>query len=259
MNHFVDTHAHLYLLEHATADEAIARAKAQGVTTLISVSTEEGNWAKNRDYALANDNLFYSVGLHPHDATKWPEVAPKLDAWFAKGVPPKCVGVGEMGLDYYYDKAPRDAQMAALEGQFAVARRTNLPVILHCRESFDDLFGAIRRVGLAPKRPGIMHCFTGGPDEARKALDLGLWISFSGILTFKNAENIRQAAKIVPADRILLETDCPFLAPIPNRGKPNEPSYLPHTALVLAQARGETLERVAELTTANAKAVFQLP
>lgn len=256
---YVDTHSHLAMLDHAPLQEILMRASAAGVHRMISVSTDEGSWESNRNIALAHTNIYYTVGLHPHDAIRWTECAAQMDALFPAGgaIPEKCVGIGELGLDFHYNLSPPEVQLDVLESQFTIARRAGLPVIIHCRDAFDQLYDAIRRVGLSA-RTGVMHCFTGGPDEAKAALDLGLKISFSGILTFKNAGKIREAAKMIPDDCLLVETDCPFLAPIPFRGKPNEPSYLPMTAQTLAVTRGVRPEVIAELTTRNAISFFGL-
>ncbi len=254
---FVDTHAHLALLEHSPLEEILKRAEWAGITKMISVSTDEPSWESNRNLALAHPNIYYSIGLHPHDAVRWTECAANMEKLFENGVPPKCVAIGELGLDFHYNMSPPDIQVHVLESQFAMARKYELPVIIHCRDAFDELYGAIRRVGLSP-RTGVMHCFTGDTVRAKEALDLGLKISFSGIVTFKNAATLREAAKIIPADSLLVETDCPFLAPIPFRGKPNEPAFMPLTAQTLAEVRGVTPEEIAEQTTRNAIDFFRL-
>jgi TatD DNase family protein len=254
---FVDTHSHLAMLEHDTLENILERAQKNGVTQMLSVSTDEGSWESNKRIAETHPNIFYTLGLHPHDATRWPECAGELQRRLASGVPAKCVAIGEMGLDFHYEYSPRDIQIDVLDTQLTIAKTHNLPVIMHCRDSFVELYERIKTIGLSAWG-GVMHCFTGDKTQAKEALDLGLYISFSGILTFKNAEKLREAAKVVPVDRLLLETDCPFLAPIPNRGKPNEPSYLPLTAAVLASTTGKSVDEIAEITTANARTLFQL-
>ncbi len=255
---FVDTHAHLPLLEHAPIPEILERAAAAGVETLVTVATELSNWESSRKHAEENAGVFYTVGLHPHQADQWAECEKKLTRLFAGGVPKKCVGIGETGLDFHYNYAGREDQIQALEAQLLLAKQHSLPIVLHCREAFEELFTSIKKIGLSAAG-GVMHCFTGTTPDAKAAIDLGLKISFSGILTFKNADPLREAAKALPLSEIVLETDCPFLAPIPFRGKPNEPSFLPQTAVVLAGAQGKTLETIAEATTLNAKRLFQLP
>ncbi len=254
----VDTHAHLALLDHCPLEDILAHAKAQGVERMVSVSTDEGSWESNRNIAESHPHIYYTLGLHPHDALRWPECAGKLNGLFATGhAPHKCVGVGEMGLDFHYNFSPREIQLDVLEAQFAIARKVNLPVILHCRDAFKEMYQMIRDVGLSD-RGGVMHCFTGDAEQAKEAVALGLMISFSGILTFKNSSSLREAAKVVPEDHLLVETDCPFLAPIPFRGKPNEPAYLPMTVQTLAATRGVSTEFMADLTFENAVRFFQL-
>lgn len=250
-----DTHSHLAMLDHDTLENILARARTAGVRAMVSVSTDEPSWESNRNVALATPNVWYTVGLHPHDAIRWPECAGNMAAMFEDGVPEKCVAIGELGLDYHYDLSPRDVQQDVLKAQLAIARKAELPVVIHCRDAYDDLYGTIRTDGLS-FRGGIMHCFTGNKAQAKEALDLGLFISFSGIVTFKNAEELREAAAYVPLDRMLVETDCPFLAPIPFRGKPNEPSFLPFTVRRLAEVKGLAPEALAEATFANALALF---
>ncbi len=256
---FIDTHSHLALLEHTSPEEALLRARAAGVTKLLTVSTNETSWEPNRRLAESQEGVYYTLGLHPHDAHTWAECGGKMFERFSPfpQVPRKCVAIGEMGLDFHYDFCPKEIQIHAFESQLAFATRVNLPVVIHCREAFPCLFESIRKIGLGP-RSGVLHCFTGTIDEARTALDLGLKISFSGIVTFKTASALREAAKIVPLTEMFLETDCPYLAPIPHRGKPNEPSFLPLTAVSLAHTLGRSVEEIAEQTSLNAIEFFQL-
>ena len=255
---FIDTHAHLYLLEHASRDEIISRSDEAGIQKMVTVSVDEKSWGTNREDSQKHEHVFYSIGLHPHEAKDWQTLKPKMKSLFDQGVPPKCVAIGEMGMDFYYDNSPKEMQIEAFEEQLQFANQWNLPIIIHCRDAFDLVYDSIRSIGLNPKG-GVMHCFTGGPDEAKAAVDIGLKISFSGILTFKNAQKIRDAAKSLSLNDVVLETDCPFLAPVPVRGKPNEPSYLPHTAACLAQTMGYRIEVIAQHTTENAKRLFGLP
>lgn len=252
----VDSHAHLAMLKDEPMESFLARAKEAGVTRLISVSTEPGDWSANRD-AATRPGVWYTLGLHPHEAEKWKSCKPTLESFFSSGVPDRCVAIGEMGLDFYYDNAPKDAQIEALEDQLRLAKRVNLPVSIHCRDAFFALYDSIKRVGLG-SRGGVLHCFTGTEDEAKRGIDVGLKVSFSGILTFKNAAPLREAAGKLPRDSILVETDCPFLAPIPMRGKTNEPAFLPFTVQTLALTWGESIETVAERTTRNAVELFHL-
>lgn len=253
MLEWIDTHSHLAMLKHSPLEDILARAKAANLCHMVSVSTDEKSWDLNRELAEKHDHITFSIGIHPHDAKDWPGIRDKVLPYYqALKKKEKCVGIGELGLDYFYNHSDKAAQLQCLEDQFEIAKKLELPVIIHCRDAFDDLYDRIEKVGLS-KRRGVMHCFTGNTAQAKKALDLGLKISFSGILTFKNADTLREAAKQIPQSDLLLETDCPFLAPLPHRGKPNEPAFLPETGKVLAQVRGETLEAIAEATTRNAK------
>jgi TatD DNase family protein len=254
LSELIDTHSHLALLKHSPLSEILDRAKTEGVVKMISVATEENDWESNRAVALAHPNVYYSLGLHPHEASHWEKCEKNLMNYFDAT---KCVALGEMGLDFFYNHSPKEIQIVAFEAQLLLSQQMNLPVIIHCRDAFEELFASIKKVGLS-SRGGVMHCFTGNADQAKRSVELGLMISFSGILTFKNAEPIREAAKVVPRSRLLVETDCPFLAPIPNRGKPNEPSFLPYTAKALAATLGETPEEIFRTTTENAVHFFKL-
>lgn len=256
MSGLFDTHAHLPLLEHRTAPEAVARANAEGVEFMTTVSTEFENWEKNRALAHQFKNIYYTVGLHPHEAKDWPKHEKAMfDFLTEHRNDGKCVGVGETGLDFFYNHSDRDAQIESFEDQIDLSKQFELPLIIHSRDAFVETYGSLRKVGMS-KRAGIMHCFTGNTAQALEAVELGLYISFSGIVTFKNADSLREAAKNVPHERILIETDCPFLTPLPHRGVPNEPFYLPYTAKVLSGLLGLRPEKFAEITTANAKRVF---
>lgn len=255
---FIDTHAHLGMLEHAPMDEILARAQAQGITKMITVATHEESWSVNESFAAKSPNIYFTLGLHPHDAEKVPNCESKLRAFYeASKHKNKCVAIGETGLDFFYDFAAKEAQVAQFETQVKLAHEWNLPLVIHCREAFNELFKSLKKIGVPP-RAGVMHCFTGTTEEALESIGLGFSISFSGIITFKNAEALRATAKLVPEDRLLIETDCPFLAPVPHRGKKNEPSFLPHTASVIAAARGTSVDHVAKITTGNAIRVFDL-
>lgn len=255
---FIDTHAHLAMLEHSPLDLILSRAKLAGIEKMITVSTDEGSWESNENIAAAHPHIYFTLGIHPHDAIRWAECAHKLAPIYHRNAQTrKCVAIGEIGLDFHYNLSPREIQLDVLESQLQLAKDLNLPVVIHCRDAFEELYHSIRKIGLTPWG-GVMHCFTGSTQNAKDAMDLGLKISFSGILTFKNAEALRETAKTIPIENLVLETDCPFLAPVPFRGKPNEPSYLPQTAHTLAAVRGETIESIAEQTTQNALSLFQL-
>lgn len=253
----IDSHAHLYMLEHASMEEILDRAKAAGISKMVTIGTELPDWELNRTLATQFENVYYTLGTHPHSATSWNEWKPELLKFFSNGVPEKCVAIGEIGLDYFYDNSPKREQIQCLEEQLEIARKQDLPIAVHCREAFGDLFEVLSRTGL-PDRRGVMHCFTGTTEEALKSVDLGFKISFSGILTFKKADALRETARALSLSDIMIETDCPFLTPEPNRGKPNEPSYLPLTAKVLSSVLGRDLEEVLHETSENTKSVFSL-
>lgn len=255
---FIDTHAHLAMLEHAPLQEILMRAKTAQIETLVTVSVDEKSWLPNQNIAEKEAGVFYSLGMHPHDAKDWLDAKPRMLAALNSPVAGKCVAIGETGIDFHYNHSARHEQIQAFTEQLQIAKERDLPVIIHCRDAFEDTFAAVKKIGLC-SRGGVMHCFTGNKEQAFQAVDLGLKISFSGILTFKKAEPIQQAARALNQKDIVIETDCPFLAPVPFRGKPNEPSLLIETAKFLATLRGEKLEEVAAFTTANAQSLFALP
>jgi TatD DNase family protein len=254
----IDSHCHLDFADY-TDDRAtvLARAREAGVVAMVSIGS-------GRDLASARDavalagrepDIFASVGIHPHDAAGMTEETwTELDA-LARA--PRVVGIGETGLDYHYDRSPRDVQQAVFRRFVALARAARLPIICHIRDAHLDAAEILRAEGAA-EVGGVIHCFTGGVADARRYLDLGFHLSFSGILTFKNAGDIREAAVAAPADRIMVETDAPYLAPIPHRGKRNEPSYIVKTLELLATLRGVPFESAAESTADNARRVFRL-
>ena len=247
----VDTHCHLDGERFDSDREAvIARARAAGVEWMVAIGTGDGPPDLEAGIRLADAYpfIYATVGVHPHEAAKATEAT-----WvelLALTAHPKCVAVGEIGLDYHYDYSPRDTQKAAFVRQMQIARDAGQPIVIHTREAWDDTIALIGE-HWDPALGGIFHCFSGGPAEARQALDLGFHISFSGIVTFPKATDIHEAARMVPDDRLLIETDAPYLAPIPFRGKRNEPSYVQHTAARISELRGVALADIAALTTAN--------
>ena len=244
----VDTHCHL---DDAKFDEdreqTIERALAAGVTRLVAIGTGNGPPDLDAAVRLADRYLFIyaTVGVHPHDASKASEET--FDRLRDLAAHPKVLAIGEIGLDYHYDFSPRDVQRSVFERQLAIAADARKPVVIHTREAWEDT------LALVPALPhgGIMHCFTGDAAQARQALDLGFHLAFGGVLTFPKAESLREAARIAPDDRVLVETDCPYLAPIPHRGKRNEPAFVVEIARRLADIRKVSLERIAQITTQN--------
>ena len=246
----VDSHCHLDFPDFAEERSAVvARAKAAGVSHMITISTRVKRFAQVLAIAEEFENVCCSVGTHPHNAAEEPDVT--ADDLVRLSEHPKVVAVGEAGLDYHYDKSPRDAQMKGFRTHIAAARATGLPLVIHARSADDDIASTLEEeMGKGPF-PFVLHCFSSGRDLARKGIELGGYVSFSGILTFKNSEELRSIAAEVPRDRLLVETDAPYLAPVPMRGKRNEPSYVVNTANVLAETIGVTGEQISEITTAN--------
>jgi TatD DNase family protein len=252
----IDSHCHLDFEALSTDIEGVlARAGAAGIDGMVTISTRVKEFARIAAIAEAHPQVWCSVGTHPHNADQ------ELDI-FAEDLVrlsehPRCVAIGEAGLDYFYDNAPREAQAVGLRRHIAAARQTGLPLVIHSRAADDDMADILEdeTAGQGPF-PFVLHCFTAGPELARRGLALGGYVSFSGIITFRNAEEIRQVAASVPADRFLVETDAPYLAPIPHRGQSNEPSFVRHTAEKLADVRGVTLEALAEQSTANFYRLF---
>jgi TatD DNase family protein len=253
----VDSHCHLEQKDFLSADGAderpavVARAEQAGVSQLVCIGS--GASLAEVDNAIAwaerHPHIWAAIGIHPHDAARMDEATFARIAELARH--PRVVAVGETGLDYHYDHSPRPVQAAVYARFLRLAAEVRKPVTLHVRDAHEEA-RAIFADAADASLGGIVHCFTGGPADAEAWLGLGLHISFSGILTFKSATAIQEAARLVPADRILVETDCPYLAPIPHRGKRNEPAFVVHTAAKLAELRGQTLAEIATLTSANA-------
>jgi TatD DNase family protein len=246
---WTDSHCHLDYPDMVAA--SVERARAAGVTRMITVGTDVAHSAAAIEQAMALDGVWATAGVHPHDASQGVNGVEELLA------SPVVVAVGECGLDYHYDNSPRDAQRDAFARQIALAHAHDLALVVHTREAWDDTFDILRSEGV-PART-VFHCFTGGPVEARRALETGAWLSFSGILTFKNAADVRGAAALCPLDRLLVETDAPFLAPVPHRGQPNEPAHVVLVGEAVAAVKGLVADEVAEATWAGTEQVFRLP
>jgi TatD DNase family protein len=246
----VDSHCHLDFPDFADELEAVvARAEAAGVGHIVSISTRVRKHPDVLAIAERFPNVFCSVGTHPHNAHE--ELDVTADELVARARHPKVVAIGEAGLDYHYDYSPRDAQEQSFRTHIAAARMTGLPLVIHAREADADVARILTEEVGKGAFPAVLHCFTGGRDLAFTSVELGLFVSFTGILTFKNSGALREIAAALPADRILVETDAPYLAPGKFRGKRNEPSYVVETAKVLAHTRGVALEDIARQTTDN--------
>jgi TatD DNase family protein len=246
----VDSHCHLDFPDFAAEIDAIvARAEAAGLAKIVTISTRVRRHGEVLALAERFDNVFCSVGTHPHYAHEELDVTTRDLAERARH--PKVVGIGEVGLDYHYQNSPREAQERSLRTHIAAARATGLPLIIHCRDADADMARILSDEMRQGAFPAVLHCFTGGRDLARTGVALGCYVSFSGILTFKKSDALRAIAAELPADRILVETDAPYLAPQPWRGKRNEPAYVVETARVLAQCRGVDADAIARQTTDN--------
>ena len=251
----IDSHCHLdFEALSADLDGVLARAAAAGVTGMVTISTRVENFSTYAALAERHENVWCSVGTHPHNAHE--ELHVTTDDLVRLSAHPRCVAIGEAGLDYFYDNAPREAQATGLRRHIAAARSTGLPLVIHSRKADEDMAAILEEEAGQGAFPFVLHCFTAGPELARRALALGGYISFSGIITFKNAEEIREVARFVPANRYLVETDAPYLAPIPHRGQSNEPAFVRHTAEKLAEVRGISLEALGAETTANFARLF---
>ena len=246
----VDSHCHLDFPDFANdLDGIVERARAQGVGRMVTISTRFRELPKLLAIAERFDDVFCSVGTHPHNAHE--ELGIGTADLVAKTAHPKIVAIGEAGLDYFYDTSPRDAQEQSFRAHIAAARETGLPLVIHSRNADDDMARILEEETGKGAFPAVLHCFTGGRDLAMRAIELGLFISFTGILTFKTSNALREIAAQLPADRILVETDAPYLAPGKFRGKRNEPAYVVETAKVLAETRAVSFDEVASQTTEN--------
>ncbi len=251
----IDTHCHLDFPDFAEERaEVIARAAAEGVVRMVTISTRIRRFGEILAIADAHEPVYCSVGTHPHNAGE--ERGISADEIVALAEHRKCVAIGEAGLDYHYDKAPREAQAEGFRTHIEAARRTGLPLVIHARSADADVASILAEETARGRFPFILHCFSSGRELAETGVALGGYVSFSGILTFRNSEDLRAIARDLPRDRLLVETDAPYLAPVPHRGKRNEPAHVRRTAEVLADTLGLTLADVAEITTANALRIF---
>ena len=248
---FFDNHCHL---EHERIPggtvATLERARAAGVVGFITVGCDAADSQRCIDIAAQHDDVWATVGVHPHEAKGG------IDGILPLIGQPKVMAIGECGLDYHYDNSPREAQREVFAAQIALAHQHDLPLVIHTREAWDDTFDILAAEGTPTNT--IFHCFTGDPDDARRCLDLGAYLSFSGIVTFPSAKDLQAAAVLCPAERILAETDSPFLAPIPHRGKQNEPAFVSHVVYALAALRSDTPAELGERTILNARIAFRL-
>lgn len=252
---FIDSHCHLNY-KGLVEDQAgvLTRAREAGVSGMLSISTRAAEWDDVIGVAERESDVWASVGIHPHDADSHAEI--ETETLIERSAHPRVIGIGETGLDYYYDRSDRERQRASFSNHIAAARATGLPLIVHIRDAEEDTAAILAEEMEKGRFPGVIHCFTASAEFARKALDLGLFISLSGIVTFKNARDLQETARALPLERLLIETDSPFLAPVPHRGRPCEPAFVADTARFLAELRQIPVEALAETTTANFFSLF---
>ena len=258
---FIDSHAHIDGPEFdADREEVIQRARDAGVSAILNVGTgdpQSGALERAVELGEKHEHVYTALGIHPHDARLFDDRAEQRIRELIRQST-RVIAWGEIGLDFHYDNSPREVQMEVFRRQVRLARDANLPVIIHTREAEDETIKILKSGWVGSNLPGIMHCFSGSRALAEKAIELGFLISFSGIVTFKKADDLRAVAAQVPLDRLLIETDCPFLAPIPFRGKRNEPAYVVEVARCLAQLRELNLQEIARITTENFTRLFKL-
>ncbi len=251
----VDSHCHLDFPDYdGELDEVLARARRAGVGRMLTICTHVTRFRRVLAVAEAHDDIYCTVGIHPHEAGNEPEVT--ADDLVEMAAHPKVVGFGETGLDYYYEHSPRAAQERSFRAHIAAARQAGLPVVIHTRDAEDDTRRIIGDEMAQGQFQGLMHCFSSSPQLAEFALENGLYISLSGIVTFKKADDLRATVREVPLERLLVETDAPYLAPVPKRGKRNEPAFVAHTAAMLAEVKGVSTAELARATTENFHRLF---
>lgn len=251
----VDSHCHLDFPELANdLAGVLARAREAGVERVVTISTLVSRFERYAALAAAHRGVSFTVGTHPHNAADEPDVTSERLAELSRH--PGCIAIGEAGLDFHYDRSPRDVQRRVFLTHIEAARRTGLPLIIHARDADAEMIDLLRSEHLNGRFDAVLHCFSSGEALARAGLDLGFLVSFSGIVTFKRSEALRDIARLVPLDRLLVETDAPYLAPEPHRGRSNEPAYVAFTARALAAAKGVSFEELAAATTANFDRLF---
>jgi len=260
---FIDSHAHLDTPNYdADRAEVIARARAAGVEIMLEIAgSDVGKGSLEPGLKLAEEHecIYAAIGLHPHEASLYDEALEQTLLHHSRH--PKVIGWGEIGLDYYYDHSPRDVQQRAFRRQLELALERRLPVIIHTRDAEEDTIAILHKVwedAGGSEIGGIIHCFTGTQSLAEAAVKMGFHISFSGVVTFKTAEELRSVARSVPLEKLLIETDCPFLAPVPHRGKRNEPAFVVETARKLSELKEVSLEEIARITSGNFRRLFKL-
>jgi len=249
---FIDSHVHLILKEfNSDRDQVIQEALSSGITHIVQSCDNLDEIKENLVLTKKYENLYSSVGIHPHEAKLWDSNSKELIVKYTREE--KVIAIGETGLDFYYNYSPKDVQLLVFKEHIKIAKELSLPLIIHCRDAFHEAIEILKEEKI---ENGVFHCFTGNLDSAKEALKLGFYISWSGILTFKNANDLKEIAKEVPLSHTLIETDCPFLAPVPHRGKRNEPKYVRFVAEELAKIKNVSIEEVGEITSENTKKLF---
>ncbi len=251
----IDSHCHLdYLARDGDLEEIVGRARRAGVSAMVTICTKLSEFDIVRNIARRFPEVSCSVGVHPHEAAEEGQDTP--DRLCALADQPEVVGIGETGLDYFYEHSPREAQQRSFRSHIAAARQTGLPLIVHTRDADADTVAILREEAGQGAFDGVIHCFTAGPELAEAALELGFYIGVSGIMTFKKAEELRETLRLVPLERLLVETDAPYLAPVPQRGKQNEPAFVVHTAAALAELKAVKADELAAVTSENFYTLF---
>lgn len=256
MFEIIETHCHLDYLKNKPLDEILSEAKSNGISKLITISVEPDNLDTAFELSQTHNNIFCTQGIHPHDAKLSSNEA--LEKIESRQRESKVVAVGEIGLDYHYDNSPREIQKKVFEQQLDIAIRTEKPVVIHSRDADEDMIKILTKKSPQMKLKGVIHSFTSGPDLAKHAINLGFYLGFNGIITFKNAHEVREIVKLCPLNRILLETDSPFLTPVPHRGKENSPTYLPYILSKVAEIKALSEDEVARVCLKNSKELFKL-
>ena len=251
----IDSHCHLdYPGLAETLPEVIERAAANGVERMVTISTHVARFKTYRGIVERHDRVFCTVGTHPHHAAEEPDVPASEIVMLSAH--PRCIGIGEAGLDHHYDRSPRDVQRQVFHTHIAAAREAGLPLVIHARDADEEMIDILTEEARRGRFDAVLHCFSSGARLAQVGVELGFYVSFSGILTFKRSEELRRIAATTPLDRLLVETDAPYLAPEPHRGRPNEPAFVVHTAKVLAESAGVTASEMARITTENFYRLF---
>lgn len=254
MHKIIETHCHLDYLKARPLEEILSAATSEGVEKIITIAVEPANLNTVMELAQKYPQIYFTQGIHPHDARLCTSEA--LQTISVRAKHPKMVAIGEIGLDYYYNNSPQDRQLEVFKQHLELAIQTEKPVVIHSRDADEDMINILKEYSPRMPKKGVVHSFSSGEELARTAIDLGFYLGFNGMVTFKKAENVRNAVKLCPLEKILIETDAPFLTPVPHRGKENEPANLPFILEKIAEIKNFPLEKVAEACYANSHSLF---